>query len=133
MTTFLAQPSALSAPTVAGRDTRAVDAARAGSPAQSSPAASPRPGSPVSEATDPRALLGGGSSPQQPEARPARAVFFVRKPEDWRLRGRPYDPRQSALSRGEQRAQVADRLIYGASGVLGGVMVLYLVVGAIWR
>lgn len=131
MSTFLAQPSALSASALSGGDTLGVDAARAGSPVQSSPAASPRPGSPESEATDPRAperrlvtTAAGGQT--------ARAVF-VRRPEGWRLRGRPYDPQQRALSRGEQRVQMADRLVYGTSGVLVGLMVLYLVVGAVWR
>lgn len=55
------------------------------------------------------------------------AQSHPRAPETWRLVGRPFDPRHRALSRGEQRAQMADRLVYGASGVVGGVMVLYLI------
>ena len=53
--------------------------------------------------------------------------FRVRKPESWRLVGRPYDPRQRALSRGEQRVQAVDRIVYGSSGVLAGLMVLYAI------
>ncbi len=48
-------------------------------------------------------------------------------PELWRLRGRPFDPRQRALSRGEQRKMVGERLLYGIAGaVFGGLIVIWL-------
>ena len=59
--------------------------------------------------------------------------FKVRKAESWRLVGRPFDPRQRALSRGEQRVQAVDRVVYGSSGVVAGLMVLYVIVAAVWR
>ena len=61
------------------------------------------------------------------------AQSHSRAPESWRLVGRPFDPRQRTLSRGEQRVQMADRLVYGGSGVLAGVMALYVIASAVWR
>lgn len=52
---------------------------------------------------------------------------LTHRPESWRFVGRPYDPRQRALSRGEQRVQMVDRLVYSTSGVLAGLMVLYAI------
>lgn len=63
----------------------------------------------------------------------AGTMFARRAPESWRLVGRPYDPRQRALSRGEQRVQAVDRIVYGSSGVLAGLMVLYVIAAAVWR
>lgn len=50
-----------------------------------------------------------------------------RSPEPFRLVGRPFDPRERASSRGEQRTEVADRLIYSGSGVLGALTALYVI------
>lgn len=55
------------------------------------------------------------------------------EPAAFRLVGRPFDPRERALSRGEQRVQMADRLVYGGSGVAAALLVLYAIVGAVWR
>lgn len=52
---------------------------------------------------------------------------------DWRRRGRPFNPYQRALSRGEQRTLAVDALVYGSAGVLAGAMVLYVIVRAVWR
>lgn len=57
----------------------------------------------------------------------ANHTFAPPRPESWRLVGRPYDPRQRALSRGEQRVQAVDRLVYGGSGVLAALVVLYAI------
>ena len=147
MTTFLAQPSAptgeastLVAPktTRGGMDGRRVGASpvRAGGPTT--------PPNVTAGLTQPRGgartvvTEHGRSHPKDigPQDRTgqtlARAAYF-RKPEDWRLRGRPFDPRQRTLSRGEQRVQMADRLVYGSSGVLGALMVLYAIASAVLR
>ena len=47
-------------------------------------------------------------------------------PEQWRLTGRPFDPRQRKPSEGEQRHGAADRLLWAASGVLGALAGLWL-------
>lgn len=39
-------------------------------------------------------------------------------PESWRKRGRPFDPRQRAPSRGEQRRNSTNVLLYAFGGVL---------------
>jgi len=47
--------------------------------------------------------------------------------EYWRMRGRPFDPRQRKPSEGEQRHGAADRLLWAVSGVLGALAGLWLV------
>ena len=131
MTTSLVQPSAPTGAATIQQTVAVAPPVRAVSPVQSSPAASPRPGIPASGATDPRAserrlvtTAAGGQTAR---------VAYIRTAESWRLVGRPFDPRERALSRGEQHAKMADRLVCGGSGVLAGVMALYVIASAVWR